>query len=232
MQKQGKFIVCEGSDFSGKSTISSMIVSWLKESGIDIIRTRHPGSTLIGQELRKLIKESNSTIDQSTEALIMAADNSAFIHQLLIPTINSGTWVMADRNNFISSLAYQIASGCTLSQLDKVHAATAENYPLIDLLLIFRITKDTYKQRMKSRPKVAKDNFEDRGNEYIDKVIDAYDNLIKNQSSRLKKFVNHTNINAVDQDTIEVPRCLYVDANQPLEAVFENCKEIIKATIF
>lgn len=228
MTKQtGKFIVFEGCDYSGKSTVSAMITEWLKEQKIDALLTKHPGSTMIGKELRKIVKESSASIDENTEALIMASDNSSFINQILIPSLKSGAWVIGDRNNFISSMAYQIASGCSFAQLDKVHAATAENPPLIDLLLIFRINPEVHAERCKLRPKVKRDNFEDRGNAYTKKVINAYDNLLNEQSGRLLRFVKTT----ADIDVGDIPRCLYIDSNRPVEEVFEECKSIIKSML-
>jgi dTMP kinase len=223
--KIGRYLCIEGMDGAGKSTIIALVTEWLKSHNIDVVLTRHPGSTGIGKELRKIVKESSNAIDENTEALIMAADNSAFINQILIPSLKAGAWVLADRNNFISSMAYQIASGCSFSQLDKIHAATSDNPPLIDLLLILSITPETHTQRIKSRPKTVRDNFEDRGNEYSKKVMDAYESLLTDQTGRLLRFVQST----TDYTSIssEVPRCLYINANKSINEVLEDCKKAI-----
>lgn len=237
MTKHGKFIVFEGLDYTGKSTISKMVVDWLKTNKIDAIYTKHPGSTPIGQELRKVAKESSSSIDENTEALIMAADNSAFVSQLLEPALNAGTWIIGDRNNFISSMAYQTASGCSFEQLDKVHAATAVNPPKIDLLLIFRISPETHAARSKLRPKTTRDNFEDRGNSYTKKVIKAYDEMINNE--RLFKFVKTASATVEAKNTngqttdilMDVPQCLYIDANKSVEDVYNDCRRAVCSLI-
>lgn len=234
---QGKFICFDGIDFSGKTTVAKMVVDWLKANKIDAIYTKHPGSTPIGQELRKVAKESNSSIDENTEALIMASDNSAFISQLLEPALRAGTWVIGDRNNFISSMAYQTASGCSFEQLDKVHAATAVNPPKIDLLLIFRISPETHAARQKMRVKTVKDNFEDRGNSYTKKVIKAYDDMVNNV--RISKFVKCAptpivaeNVNGEKVEFMsDIPQCLYIDANKSVDDVYNDCRRAICSII-
>lgn len=226
--KHGRHLVFEGIDRSGKSTISAMVAEWLKSNNVDVIYRHHPGSTDIGKELRKIAKESNSNIDENTEALIMAADNSAFISQILEPALKSGAWVISDRNNFISSLAYQTASGCSFEQLDKIHAATSSNPPPIDLLLIFRVSPETYAARAKTRPAVSKDNFENRGNSYTNKVMMAYDNMLSKQTERMLKFVRQAD---TDNLNIKLPQCLYIDANKPVEDVYNDCRRAVCSLI-
>lgn len=221
----GKFIVLEGIDLSGKSTIAQMLVNWLNDNGIKSILTRHPGSTQIGQELRKIIKESTATIDKNTEALILAADNSAFINQVLKPSLEAGIWVVCDRNNFISSMAYQTASGCSLEQLDKVHSATADKPPKIDLLLIFQISSDTHSQRAAVRGKSGRDNFEDRGNDYLNKVMAAYDKILTNH--RILKFVKKMEI----YKYVFTASGMYINANRTIDEVFSTCCDLIKPLI-
>ena len=136
----GKHIVLEGVDNSGKTTISQIISTWLQENyQIKTTIASHPGSTPVGQEIRKILKHSPHPINPNAQALLFAADNSMFMSQILKPSFEQGTWVISDRNNFISSLAYQIASGCTFDELDRVHEATPQ-LAKIDLLLIFRCT--------------------------------------------------------------------------------------------
>ena len=70
----------------------------------------------------------------------MAADNNAFIELVLKPALAAGVWVIADRSNYISSLAYQIQSGTTLDELNKIHDATHPNPPKADMMPSSRST--------------------------------------------------------------------------------------------
>lgn len=219
-KKYGKWFICEGTDGVGKSTVSHLIADWLNSMGIATLYTRHPGSTNIGAELRKVIKESTAKIDARTEALIMAADNSAFLTQILEPALERGDWVIADRNNFISSLAYQTASGCALGDLDAVHAATHSNPPKADILFIFTASREILDQRKSTRGLAKRDNFEDRGNDYTARVMEAYNSL--KDSPRLLKFIKSDGF---------VPNVKIIDASKPLHEVVEAVKSEMMLSI-
>lgn len=231
--KPGKFIVLEGPDSTGKTTMSQRLAKWLQESaGIDAVWTRHPGATATGKELRKLIVESHHPIDPHTRGLMFAADNSAFIHEVLQPKLAAGTWVIADRSNFISSMAYQIADGATFDALDKIHDATAAGgSPPIDLLMIFRASFETIQRRLALRPESEKsDSYQKKlaDRKYFDKITNAYASMMEEQSTRLLKFVRPAKSEFTPANT---PRCLYIDANGEQDDVFAAIKEAVKTVM-
>lgn len=231
--RQGRFIVLEGPDSTGKTTMSQKLVTWLHENaGVDAVWTRHPGATATGKELRKLIVESHHPIDAHTRGLMFAADNSAFINEILKPKLEAGTWVIADRNNFISSMAYQIADGATFDTLDKIHDATvAAGSPPIDLLLVFRASFETIQKRLALRPESEKsDSYQKKLNDrkYFDKIMNAYGRMMEEQSGRLLKFVRSTKSEFTLANT---PKCLYIDANGEQDAVFASVVDAVKAVL-
>lgn len=220
----GKFIVFEGIDNSGKTTVSQKISEWLQaEYAIKSVLTRHPGSTPIGKEIRQILKHSPHPINANAQALLFAADNSIFMNQILKPNLDQGNWVIGDRNNFISSLAYQIASGCSFDELDDVHKATKQ-VAKIDLLLVFRCDYEESQRRRALKGEELPDRFEDAGREYFDKLSDCYNNLLKSEHERLKKFV-------VRQDFPPFmgyqPNAAYIDATKPLDEVVNTVKRLI-----
>ena len=110
---KGKFIVIEGIDGSGKSTQINQLSQWLNGSGLipknnQLVITREPGGTKLGQSIRSLlldtsIEESPNSI---TELLLYAADRAQHVNQIIRPSLNKGDWVISDR--FCgSTLAYQ-----------------------------------------------------------------------------------------------------------------------------
>jgi len=209
----GKFIVFEGIDNSGKTTVATKISEILQKRRIKSILTRHPGSTEVGMEIRRLLKHSPYPINANAQALLFAADNSMFMNQILKPNLEEGKWVIGDRNNFISSMAYQIASGCEWDELDKVHTATKQTAK-IDLLLIFRCTWEESRRRKALQKDDKPDRFEDAGREYFDKLADCYDQILSTQSDRLHKFVK--------MDSNGLINARYVDATQSLDSVVED----------
>lgn len=226
---KGKYIVLEGADGVGKTTMSTRLRDWLSNNGNYAIYTRHPGSAgKFGEEVRRLTKEYQ--VDPITEALLFAVDNSAFTAQILKPNIADGTCVIADRSNFISSLAYQIASGCSLSELDRIHDAIPDP-PKMDLLIILRASADTIKDRVKSRGDQQKDDrFEylmSKDPTYFQKVTNAYDTMLDNTSKdfvrRMSKFVKLTTTTPYP-----VPRCIGIDANKDPDSVFSDICDTVE----
>jgi len=179
--------IFEGVDCSGKSTICNLISEYLSQQNIKNIITRHPGATLLGQKLREILKTRK--YPPNTEGLLFAADNSAYIHQILLPKLEEEYIIIADRNNFISSMAYQIASGCSYNELSKIHNAVTQP-PKIDLLFIMDIDWETYQRRVKLRNEKI-DAFESRGKGYFNKLTAAYRGMMF--SDYLKKFVKEKN---------------------------------------
>jgi dTMP kinase len=235
---EGKFIVLEGADCTGKSTIAVLLSEWMAKNNLNNIITRHPGSTAFGQEVRAISKGSKNNIPPIAEGLLMAADNNAFIEDILKPNLNEGTWVIGDRNNFISSMAYQIMSGASFGELDAIHKATHPNPPKIDLLFILRADDEDRNRRQtlksggstefRGDPNSTDDRYESRGNDYVDGVVRAYDQLMEEQHERLLNFVAPAV--EVPKD-IPTPRCLYIDASKPVGEVLGAITENIKALL-
>ena len=228
---KGKFIVLEGPDSTGKTTISKKLAEWLnQEAGINAVLTRHPGATPVGRALRQLMLETD--MDAHTRGLLFSADNSAFIHEILKPKVAAGSWIICDRNNFISSLAYQIADGVPLEELDNMHSAVIrKDMPKIDLLLVFRATHDNIKKRYDGRPEAEKNNkYEEKmaSKAYFDKIMSAYERLMEQHPKRLLRFVESTQSGVAPSDT---PRCLFIDANGSVDEVFASVQEAVKTVI-
>lgn len=218
----GKFIVFEGIDNSGKTTVSKAIVDWLNDLDISAIITRHPGSTPIGQEIRQILKHSPHPINANAQALLFAADNSIFMNQVLKPNLDKGIWVIGDRNNFISSLAYQIASGCSLSELDDVHKATRQ-VSRMDLLFVFHCDYEESQRRRALKGEEVLDRFEDAGRKYFDKLSKCYNQLTDIQLERVSKFVKGFLGGG--------PNVVDIDAMLPLEDVIAQVKGVIKSRL-
>ena len=110
---KGKFIVFEGIDGCGKTTQIHEIYNWLNQSKFisntsSIIKTREPGGSLLGEQLRELILSNNDDNPPSklTELLLYAADRTEHVKKIISPALNKGDWVLSDRFSG-STLAYQ-----------------------------------------------------------------------------------------------------------------------------
>ncbi|GAA1109674.1 dTMP kinase [Arthrobacter flavus] len=103
----GLFIAFEGGDGAGKSTQAGLLATALQQRGLEVLQTREPGGTVIGEKLRSLVLDhGQGDIDPRTEALIFAASRAAHVHQAILPALERGAVVVCDRY-IDSSVAYQ-----------------------------------------------------------------------------------------------------------------------------
>lgn len=102
----GLFITFEGGDGSGKSTQAGLLAQWLTEQGRTVVRTREPGGSDVGVEIRNLVLHHRGHIDPRSEALLYAADRAQHIATVVRPALERGDVVIQDRY-FDSSVAYQ-----------------------------------------------------------------------------------------------------------------------------
>jgi dTMP kinase len=107
---RGRFVSLEGVDGSGKSTQAGLLAEALRARGHEVVLTREPGGTRMGERVRELILDSESpAASPATEALLFAAARAELVAEVIRPALEAGAWVVADR--FIdSSLAYQGAA--------------------------------------------------------------------------------------------------------------------------
>ena len=104
----GKFIVIEGLEGAGKSTVHQCVVDALKELGIDdVVFTREPGGTPLAEKLRHLIKhETEEPVTDKAELLMLYAARIQLVENVIKPALAQGKWVVGDRHD-MSSQAYQ-----------------------------------------------------------------------------------------------------------------------------
>jgi dTMP kinase len=132
----GLFITFEGGDGSGKSTQASLLAQWLVDAGRTVVRTREPGGTEVGVQIRELVLHHRGHIDPRAEALLYAADRAQHIATLVRPALERGEVVIQDRY-FDSSIAYQGAG--RVLDAGEIRGlslwATAELIPDVTILL-------------------------------------------------------------------------------------------------
>ena len=103
----GYLIAFEGGDGAGKSTQARLLAEWLRDDqGHDVVLTREPGATPLGERLRSLLLGRDERVDPRTEALLFAADRADHIATVVLPAMRRGEVVVTDRY-VDSSIAYQ-----------------------------------------------------------------------------------------------------------------------------
>lgn len=107
MNKRGKFIVIEGGEGSGKTSVMSFLEEAFDNSG-DVVFTREPGGTAIGEKIRNLLMDKNNKdILPITELFLFCGARAQHMEELIIPSLNLGKSVISDRFD-ASTIAYQL----------------------------------------------------------------------------------------------------------------------------
>jgi dTMP kinase len=101
------FITLEGPDGSGKTTQARLLAEWLCERDYEVVLTREPGGTDIGDQIRKVLHDPHNTaMDARTEILLYSASRAQHVAQRIRPALEAGKIVISDRYAD-STLAYQ-----------------------------------------------------------------------------------------------------------------------------
>jgi len=131
------FITLEGPEGSGKTTQIRLLAEWLRQQGYQVVLTREPGGTAIGDQIRDVLHDlDNTAMDARTEILLYSASRAQHVAQLIRPSLAAGKIVISDRYAD-STLAYQgYGRGLDLEMLETITAfATGGLAPDLTLYL-------------------------------------------------------------------------------------------------
>jgi dTMP kinase len=169
LSTRGKFITLEGVDGAGKSTHLGFVADWLGQHGREVVLTREPGGTPIGEELRTLLL--NREMDPDTELLLMFAARQAHLAELILPALARGAWVVSDRFTD-ASYAYQ----CGGRGIPSARLAVLEDWVQRgfrpDLTLLFDVAAEVAESRRSAAR--AADRFEREADSFFNRVRAAY----------------------------------------------------------
>ena len=165
----GKFITLEGVDGAGKSTHLDFVASWLRQQGREVIITREPGGTPLGETLRELLLHRDMATD--TELLLMFAARQEHLAALILPALARGVWVVSDRFTD-ASYAYQCGGRGIAEERVAVLEAWVQLGFQPDMTLLFDVTSEVAAAR-RSAARVA-DRFEREADSFFNRVRNAY----------------------------------------------------------
>jgi len=154
-QHQARFITFEGIDGAGKSTHIGFVTEYLRQRGVQLVSSREPGGTQLGEKLRELLLHKKMHLE--TEALLMFASRREHIAQVIAPALERGEWVISDRFTD-ASFAYQ--SGGRGLDISKMEALEAWVHPHLqpDLTFLFDVPLAVARARLDATR--ALDKFE------------------------------------------------------------------------
>lgn len=197
--KKGLFITFEGPDGSGKSTQIKYLQKYFEELGIDIVFTREPGGTAIGEKLRRIILDkNNSEMSDMTEALLYAASRAQHVHELIKPALDDNRIVVCDR--FIdSSIAYQ-GYGRDLGDCVRTINEFAIEGCMPDITFLMDLPPEIGKSRLREG---HEDRLELEQLEFHNKVFEGYKEIAKIYQKRFVLVDACRNKNDIKADILK-----------------------------
>jgi dTMP kinase len=181
MMSPGKFITLEGVDGAGKSTHLGFVADWLRQQGREVIVTREPGGTPLGETLRELLLHRD--MDADTELLLMFAARQAHLAELILPALARGAWVLSDRFTD-ASYAYQCGGrGIAVERIAALENWVQRGFQP-DLTLLFDVPSEVAEAR-RSAARVA-DRFEREADSFFNRVRNAYLDRARAEPARIR----------------------------------------------
>jgi len=175
-----KFITFEGVDGAGKSTHLAWFADTLRQRGMDVLVTREPGGTPLGEKLREILL--NRPMQPQTEALLMFAARMEHIELVIKPALQRGTWVVSDRFSD-ASFAYQGGGrGMPVEKLEQLERWVHEGFQP-SLTLLFDIPVEVARQRLSNNATL--DRFEQEQGSFFEKVRQAYLDRYRKHPARI-----------------------------------------------
>ena len=179
---RGVFITLEGGDGSGKSTQAEKLEEWLTEAGRTVVRTREPGGTDFGNEVREIVLHSRGHISPRAEALLYAADRAQHIATKVRPALERGDVVVQDRY-LDSSVAYQGAGRVLDADEVRQLSLWAAEGLLPDLTILLDLDETEARRRLDGA-RTRFDRLENEKSEFHARVRAAFLDLAAKEPDR------------------------------------------------
>ena len=209
---RGKFITFEGLDGCGKSTQLNRLADVLRATGIDVVTTREPGGTPIGERVRAVLLDSRTQgLDPLAELALMFASRAQQIAQVILPNVEAGRWVLCDRYTD-SSEAYQ-GGGRQLGSaaiLDIHRVVCRGLQPEMTVLMdsdvaasVARARRRNEQAKGESAEGADENRFERESRAFFARVHDAYDRIAAREPERVFKVDARRKQDVVHRDIVE-----------------------------
>ena len=203
-KKRGKFITLEGMDGAGKSTHIPNIIAALKTRDVEVVSTREPGGTRLGEQLRALLL--HDAMHPETETLLMFAARREHIANVIEPALKRGAYVLSDRFTD-ATYAYQCgAKGVASTKIKQLEKWVQGNLQP-DMTLLFDVPVEISIKRLSSAREP--DKFEREDAKFFEKLRQAYLTRAKENPARFR----------------------VIDANQTLDKVKAEVNKMLEEII-
>jgi len=215
---EGTFITFEGPEGSGKTTHIRLLADFLRGRGFDVVLTREPGGTPMGEAIRGILQHDGAGESPSdrTEVLLFLASRAQHVERLIRPALAAGKWVLCDRFSD-STLAYQgFGRGFDLSALKEVNRfATGGLTPHLTVLL--DVSPETSRLRLRARQTQtanAPDRIERESDAFHTRLRKGFLTLASQSPNRFVVVNAERSLNEVSKDVcMAVTQRFFVPCN-------------------
>jgi dTMP kinase len=195
MSSRGLFITLEGGEGVGKSTNLALLENFLRDNEVDVLVTREPGGTSLGEELRGLLLEHREArVSDMAELLLLFAARAQHIEEVIEPALEKGTWVLCDRFTD-ATYAYQSGGRGMPEQSIRILEDLVQESLRPDYTVLLDADVSVGMERARDRGEL--DRIEQETVDFFERVRQRYLDIAERSSGR----------------------CRVVDASQPLEDV-------------
>lgn len=180
---KGKFVTVEGGEGAGKSSNLAFIRDLLEQSGLEVVFTREPGGTALGEDIRDLLLGHKHTgMARDTELMLMFAARAEHLARIILPALNAGKWVLCDRFTD-ASYAYQGGGrGIDMSRIQALEEWVQQGLkPDLTLLLDLPIETGLDRAGQRSEP----DRFEVEQHAFFERVRSTYLEIANRDNQRV-----------------------------------------------
>jgi len=188
---KGRLITFEGPEGAGKSTQAAMLIARLEARGIEIIYTREPGGTKLGEAIRGVLQynAAGEAPCPESEVLLFEASRAQLVRQVILPALERGAWVVCDRF-FDSTTAYQgFGRGFPVELMETINRfAVGEAVPDMTILLDVNVSLGMQRCAKRQAGQAMKyDRIESEALEFHERVRQGYLELARRYPERFRQ---------------------------------------------
>ncbi len=187
--ERGLLISFEGSEGSGKTTQIAILTEHFEEMGFDVIVTREPGGTQIGEEVRHLLKHGSSGegMFPETELLLFAASRAQLVREVIVPGLEQGKIILCDRYLDSTTVYQGVARQLSEDPVTFINEFAVGNL-MPDLTVVLDVPAVEGMRRIKHRVSDLPDRMEQENIEFYEAVREGYLMLVKSLPERFAVF--------------------------------------------
>lgn len=192
---RGCFLVLEGPEGAGKSTLGAGLAARIRAAGVEPVVVREPGGTPVAERMRELLLDPTAGVPANSELLYLAAARASLVNEIIRPAVDAGRTVISDRFD-LSTMAYQVAGrGMDAEMVAQVNRCATGGLRA-DITLVLDLTAELGRARQLAAGKTP-DRMEREDAAFHKRVAEAY-------------------------RSADGPGIVHVDASRPAEQVLES----------